>query len=65
MGVRDAATKALSPVKSTTIGKTAMPKVRVADVSFKNRAAIREGRDERTFECAQCAYGETIMVKFR
>jgi hypothetical protein len=43
MGVRDAATKALSPVKSTTIGKTAMPKVRVADVSFKNRACNKRG----------------------
>ena len=43
VGVRDATAKALSPVKSTTIGKTAMPKVWVADVSFKNRARSKRG----------------------
>jgi len=43
MGVRDATAETLPPVKSTTIGKTAMPKVWVADVPFKNRACSERG----------------------
>ena len=39
--------------------------MRLANVSFKDRASEQDDHDERTFECSTCAYTETVIVQFR
>jgi hypothetical protein len=41
-----------------------MPAVRVPMFLSRIEPTDQDGYDERTFECSQCAYAETVIVQF-
>jgi ribosomal protein S27AE len=57
--------KRFRPSNPPPAGKRRCPKCGLPMFLAKLEPAEKEGRDERTFECAQCAYGERVIVKFR
>jgi hypothetical protein len=40
-----------------------MPRVRRPAILSQIEASLDDDYDERTFECRQCAYGETVIVR--
>jgi hypothetical protein len=57
--------KRFRPSNPPPSGKRRCPKCGLPMFLSKIEPVEKEGRDERTFECAQCAYGERVIVKFR
>ena len=56
-------TNKFDPTKQP-IGKRRCPKCGVPMLLSLIEPSELEGCDERTFECAQCAYAEAVTVKF-
>jgi hypothetical protein len=50
---------------SPPIGQRRCPLCGVPMFLSQIEPADQDGYDERTFECSQCAYAETVIVQFR
>jgi hypothetical protein len=49
----------------TPVGQRRCPLCGVIMLLSQIDPTDQEGYDERTFECSECAYAETVTIKFR
>jgi hypothetical protein len=57
--------RSFDPLNSPPLGKRRCPKCGLPMFLSTVEPSEQDDQDERTFECAKCAYAETVIVQFR